>query len=743
MKSHTRLAVLATIALLTVMLAPSVAVAALHGAAATKQTTSPVKVGDPYTSRSQFLNVVDEGEDTLRVTGLSDVVFASGGNDSSGDILAGTKLFFDDTLVTCTGGSGNGVTGYLGATSCLVEFGGTITTDFFSHYTVVAGDFQLDSDPSNPPDPDHMLADTVTWNWNNTCVSDPDQDCSTEPQTQTAGSSALVLLLESNTTTNIHNAAHQTVTTVLKGTTVHDWAKVTGAENSPIPTGDVIFKWYSGTLGNECTNLLSTSSAFALDASGEVDATTFTKTPNTTGFFGFRAFYQGDDLYAPSDGACEPLRVVDARISVTPNGTNEVGTAHTFTFLVESDNGSGTFAPVNNVTVTASTNLGTFSPGNQCTTNASGLCTLALNSANPGLATVQASATVPVSGINVSVATDGYGAFTVQNQKLFADANISITPNGTNEVGNNHTFTVTVMKNIGNGMVAAAGEHVTVSLANSNGATGTLNAASSTCDNAGANTDANGKCLLVISSPTTGQTVANAAVTLTINGPGGTSTQLTRDTSPATATIGSGPGGSGPATKTWVDANITVTPQTAVNPTGTNHTFTITVKKDLGNGAGLVPAAGETVTFNGTGVGNKVSDTCGAPTNASGQCQVVWTSNVGGQTKLFAAVTLTITTATGSDTLTRDANSTTTGVGHGPGGTDEALKTWNAPTPTMPDTAVVLPGQDTPGNTSSGMGLMMFLILGTIVAVFLVLGARLRRPEMAEGAVEPRRRWGR
>src|SRR5215208_743185 len=58
MKSHTRLAVLATIALLTVILAPSVAIAAFHGAAATKQTNSPVQVGDPYTSRTQFFNIV-------------------------------------------------------------------------------------------------------------------------------------------------------------------------------------------------------------------------------------------------------------------------------------------------------------------------------------------------------------------------------------------------------------------------------------------------------------------------------------------------------------------------------------------------------------------------------------------------------------------------------------------------------------------------------------------------------------
>ena len=76
--------------------------------------------------------------------------------------------------------------------------------------------------------------------------------------------------------------------------------------------------------------------------------------------------------------------------------------------------------------------------------------------------------------------------------------------------------------------------------------------------------------------PDAGLTVANASASLTVGG-----TSLTRDTDPATAGIGAGPGGSGPATKQWVDARIKITPD-KTNEVGTSHTFTVLVEKDDG-----------------------------------------------------------------------------------------------------------------------------------------------------------------
>ena len=62
---------------------------------------------------------------------------------------------------------------------------------------------------------------------------------------------------------------------------------------------------------------------------------------NSAGFRAFRAHYEGDATYLPSDGACEPLQVVDANIQITPNGVNRVGQTHTFTAHVNVNDGNG------------------------------------------------------------------------------------------------------------------------------------------------------------------------------------------------------------------------------------------------------------------------------------------------------------------------------------------------------------------------------------------------------------------
>src|SRR6185436_19024801 len=85
---------------------------------------------------------------------------------------------------------------------------------------------------------------------------------------------------------------------------------------------------------------------------------------------------------------------------------------------------------------------------------------------------------------------------------------------------------------------------------------------------------------IVFVSPSAGQVTGNASVTMTITTATGSAT-VTRDTNPATANIGAGPGGSGPAVKTFVDANITITPN-ATNEVGQPHTFTVTVMQDDG-----------------------------------------------------------------------------------------------------------------------------------------------------------------
>ena len=149
---------------------------------------------------------------------------------ATGNILSSTGLVFNGAVV-CTGGRGRGRSNdpYIGATSCLLPFGTSITTKSFSHYTVQPADFNLAN---------HQLTDTASVAWNDQCTS-ASPNCTTDPLENTAGASAIVVKLPSATATDIHNAAHAVVTSVAVGTTVHDFVTVTGQAGAPVPTGNV------------------------------------------------------------------------------------------------------------------------------------------------------------------------------------------------------------------------------------------------------------------------------------------------------------------------------------------------------------------------------------------------------------------------------------------------------------------------------------------------------------------------
>jgi len=146
--------------------------------------------------------------------------------------------------------------------------------------------------------------------------------------------------LTSQTSTEIHNAAHQAVTVVEVGQTVHDFVTVTGQSGNPTPTGNVHLEWYDDA--NCLGNVLATSGSIGpLDASGQFDATGFAFPVLSAGHRAFKAHYEGDGTYAPSDGPCEPLTIVDANIQITPNGVDRVGDSHTFTAHVNVNDGNG------------------------------------------------------------------------------------------------------------------------------------------------------------------------------------------------------------------------------------------------------------------------------------------------------------------------------------------------------------------------------------------------------------------
>src|ERR1041384_2472563 len=156
-------------------------------------------------------------------------------------------------------------------------------------------------------------------------------------------------------------------------------------------------------------------------------------------------------------------------------------------------------------------------------TDANGKCTITFTSNSTGKVSAHASSTVTLGtpGTTFTVETDGAGLNSGNGVKTFVDAKISIAPNAaTNRVGDPHTFTVTLQKDLGdgNGFVAAAGEHVSFTLTDSLGANHT--APTGSCTTAGANTNASGQCTITFTSNSTGKVTAHASSTLTLGTPG-------------------------------------------------------------------------------------------------------------------------------------------------------------------------------------------------------------------------------
>jgi hypothetical protein len=148
------------------------------------------------------------------------------------------------------------------------------------------------------------------------------------------------------------------------------------------------------------------------------------------------------------DLALGQFEICDANISIAPDAVNEVGTAHTFTVTVNKEV-AGTEMPAAGTEVTVDfTVVGadaqTPNPAT-CTTDSNGECTVAVNSTTAGDITAHASANVEVlPGDLVPVETDGLGDNSGDAVKHYVDASVSIAADGVNEVGNSHTFTVTV-----------------------------------------------------------------------------------------------------------------------------------------------------------------------------------------------------------------------------------------------------------------------------------------------------------
>jgi Bacterial Ig-like domain (group 3) len=696
------LALLAALAVgVTLVLVGSAAAAQAYGVAVSKGCVSPINVGDAYSCTAELDNNNSTSQDTVRVTALDDEVDSStGAHVTSIPINSSTpglvKLDLGGGLPTCD------------PTGCTLLYNQGIEVTF-SHYTTVIGDFP-------------NVADTATYHWNDTCTFiAPGTACSTGPKTNQAGASADINQLPTTTTTSINQVGGNSgVTAVEVGSSVTDSVTVHAPNNQPPPTGNVTVNFYSTI---DCSgNPVDAASTDALDANGQA-LNVHPEGPLAAGLYSYRAVYAGNGPYAGSTGDCEPLRVVDANIQITPaNATNPIGTNHVLTGHVNVNDGSGFVnAPDGTVISFSLSNAGgasaTFVGPSTCTTaGGTGSCTVTISSPTAGTTTIHDTTTVGVSGVSLTRSSgDGHAGDSPNATKLWIapDANIQISPlNAANEVGTNHVLTghVNVSTDGTTFQNAPDGTTINFSLTNANGATAAFVGPSS-CTTAGGT----GSCTVTISSPTAGQTTISDTTTVTVIGV------------PLTRSSGDGlPGDSANAGKTWVDANIQVTPASAENPVGTNHTLTGHVNVNDGSGAGFVNAPdGTVISFSLTNAGGASATFVGPSTcttaGGTGSCTVQISSPTAGTTTVNASSTVSVV----GISLTRTTNAT--GANSGPAtklwasvnvvthvrdanGNDLTGSTTVAPGTVVHDEATVTRGAGTPAAVPDPTGTVTFTL---------------------------------
>ena len=278
----------------------------------------------------------------------------------------------------------------------------------------------------------------------------------------------------------------------------------------------------------------------------------------------------------------------------------------------------------------AKSGVGTLSASN-CTTGADGTCTVDLDSDVTGSSSVTASWNGDVVTAEGTVTTSQTDAA----EKHWVDALILINPpQATNEVGDDHVFTVSVQQKSGGVASPAADVDVQASIVSGPG---------SFVGPDDCTTTASGECTVTISSDATGLTTVQAEATVVVNGK-----------SIVVKTDGVG-GNASPAVKRWVTARLSVTPAEATNRIGDAHVFTAHLELDTGDGNGFVGGpAGESISWTkATGPGTFTSDTC--VTDQSGSCTTILNSTIPGTTEVQASWTGDASTAEGSATMSRDA----------------------------------------------------------------------------------------
>jgi hypothetical protein len=163
------------------------------------------------------------------------------------------------------------------------------------------------------------------------------------------------------------------------------------------------------------------------DASGQAVTTLVSTETGTTTVKASTTVYDWDISTDGTANNSDPAEKywVDARISIVESGVNPIGVEHDFTITVEKYFSESTgWEPAAGVNVTPThTGVGAIQSAGPYITDSLGQVTVTVNSAVAGTATVHASATVVICDIDIDVATNGYGAFEVDNTKIWTDGN--------------------------------------------------------------------------------------------------------------------------------------------------------------------------------------------------------------------------------------------------------------------------------------------------------------------------------
>jgi uncharacterized repeat protein (TIGR01451 family) len=263
-----------------------------------------------------------------------------------------------------------------------------------------------------------------------------------------------------------------------------------------------------------------------------------------------------------------------------------------------------------------------------------------------GYGSATARAAITGSILHDSEFVDDSADISKTSSATIVDANIQITPNGTNEVGDPHTFTVHVNTKVGTTGYVNAANGTVVDLAIAGGGVGSLSASS--CTTSGGT----GSCSVTDTSAVPGVDVVTASVDTTLAGKA-----VSRSTNGSA-------GNSGPATKTWVDANIEIGPN-GTNPVGHTHTFTGHVKVNDGSGWENAPNGTEIAFKIDSGPGGFTSTNPCLTSGGTGSCTIDLVSNVVGTTNVSAETNLSV----GGVALKRTTDGTDSN-------SDPAIKHW-------------------------------------------------------------------